>query len=74
MCDQLFVGRFSAGILPVKGHEERPTGGHGKCPLVAMRTAHSWPTDLPTKSSAALAMRGASASSSESHPALRGPA
>ena len=33
----------------VKGHEERPTGGHGKCPLVAMKTAHSWPTDLPTR-------------------------
>ncbi|WP_456064314.1 hypothetical protein, partial [Cryobacterium melibiosiphilum] len=32
----------------VKGHEERPTGGHEECPLVARKTAHSWPTDLPT--------------------------
>ena len=33
----------------VKGHEELPTGGQGKCPLMAMKTAHSWPTDLPTR-------------------------
>ncbi|WP_206751192.1 hypothetical protein, partial [Cryobacterium sp. MDB2-A-2] len=41
-------GLEDPGLRRVKGHEELPTGGHGKCPLMAMKTAHSWPTDLPT--------------------------
>jgi hypothetical protein len=35
-----------------------PTGGQQKRPLVAMKTAHSWPRDLPTGWSVALAMLG----------------
>ena len=42
----------------VNGQSELPTGGQWKCPLVAMKTAHSWPTDLPTWGLVALAMRG----------------
>ena len=45
---------------------ELPAGGQGNCPLMANRSAH--------QSLAALAMLGASASSSASRPARRGPA
>jgi len=31
----------------VKGHEELPSGGHENCPVVAMRSAHSRPPDVP---------------------------
>ena len=31
-------------------------GGQQKCPLVAMKTAQSWPTDLPTRGLVALVM------------------
>ena len=31
-------------------------GGQQKCPLVAMKTAQSWPIDLPTMGLVALAM------------------
>lgn len=30
--------------MPVKGHEDLPSGGHENCPLVATRSARSWPT------------------------------
>ena len=41
----------------VNGQSELPVGGQQKCPLVAMKTARSWPTDLPTKGLVALAMK-----------------
>jgi hypothetical protein len=41
----------------VNGQSDLPIGGQQKCPLVAMKTAHVWPTDLPTWGSVALAMR-----------------
>ena len=31
---------------PVKGHEELPSDGHGNCPVVATRSARSWPPGL----------------------------
>jgi hypothetical protein len=41
----------------VNGQSELPVGGQQNCPLVAMRTARSWPTDLPTWGLVALAMK-----------------
>jgi len=51
-------------LMGVNGHLFLPIGGQQKCPLVATETAQSWPTDLPTGGSVALAMVGASSSSS----------
>ena len=31
----------------VKGHEVLPGGGHESCPVVATRSARSWPPDVP---------------------------
>lgn len=41
----------------VNGQYEVPMGGQQKCPLVATKTARSWPTDLPTRGSVASAMK-----------------
>ena len=50
--------RLATGLqeMVVNGHLFLPVGGQQKCPLVATRTARSWPTDLPTGVSVALAM------------------
>jgi hypothetical protein len=42
----------------VNGQSKLPTGGQQKCPLVATKTAHTRPTDLPTWGLVALAVRG----------------
>lgn len=44
-------------LLCVNGQYEVPMGGQQKCPLVATKTARSWPTDLPTRGSVASAMK-----------------
>jgi hypothetical protein len=31
----------------VKGHEVLPMGGHESCPVVATRSARSWPPEVP---------------------------
>lgn len=42
-------GRLPGGRRsPVNGHLKLPAGGHENCPLVANRTARSWPAVLPT--------------------------
>ena len=48
-----FIFAIAAYVLTsvfmiVNGHLELPVGGQQDCPLVARRTARSWPTDLPT--------------------------
>jgi hypothetical protein len=43
------VLRLEAGAKAsgVKGHGELPSSGHENCPLVATRSARSWPSDVP---------------------------
>ncbi len=50
------IGQVPLGSLVI-GQSELPVGGQQKCPLVATKTAHSWPTDLPTRDSVASAMK-----------------
>ena len=54
--DFLIMPTLPRESLSVNGHLFLPLGGQQKCPLVATRTARSWPTDLPTGVSVALAL------------------
>jgi serine/threonine-protein kinase HipA len=37
-----------ATTLTVRGHEKVPAGGHVRSPLVAMKSPHRWPGEVPT--------------------------